>query len=155
MKVGYVIGTSAGGTERHVRMLADGLAAGGVTVSVYGPAATWVAARADAAADVPAGTRAGASAGCTSGSESTRPDMREWERPPLRILRPTCRHAYRASLGRPAYHRFRQRFSGLRSRFHLSATGEFHSFLFPCTLIAHSSSTASRGFLLPDVSSTA
>ena len=60
MKVGYVIGTSAGGTERHVRMLADGLAAGGVTVSVYGPAATWVAACADAAADVPAGTRAGA-----------------------------------------------------------------------------------------------
>jgi glycosyltransferase involved in cell wall biosynthesis len=41
MRVGYVLGTSAGGTARHVRMLADGLAARGVTVSVYGPAATW------------------------------------------------------------------------------------------------------------------
>jgi glycosyltransferase involved in cell wall biosynthesis len=44
MRVGYVLGTSDGGTQRHVRMLADGLAARGVTVSVYGPAATWTAA---------------------------------------------------------------------------------------------------------------
>jgi glycosyltransferase involved in cell wall biosynthesis len=72
MRVGYVLGTSAGGTQRHVRMLADGLAARGVTVSVYGPAATWVAARADAAADVPAGTRAGASAGASRPSQAPR-----------------------------------------------------------------------------------
>jgi glycosyltransferase involved in cell wall biosynthesis len=41
VKVAYVLGTSAGGTARHVRMLADGLAGRGVTVSVYGPAGTW------------------------------------------------------------------------------------------------------------------
>jgi glycosyltransferase involved in cell wall biosynthesis len=40
VKVAYVLGTSAGGTERHVRMLADGLARRGVTVTVYGPAGT-------------------------------------------------------------------------------------------------------------------
>ncbi len=38
MRVAYVLATSAGGTERHVRMLADGLARRGVTVTVYGPA---------------------------------------------------------------------------------------------------------------------
>ncbi len=43
MRVAYVLGTSAGGTERHVRMLADGLARRGVTVSVYGPAGTQAA----------------------------------------------------------------------------------------------------------------
>lgn len=43
MRVAYVLGTSAGGTGRHVRMLADGLARRGVTVTVYGPAATWTA----------------------------------------------------------------------------------------------------------------
>ena len=32
MKVAYVLGTSAGGTERHVAMLATGLAARGVAV---------------------------------------------------------------------------------------------------------------------------
>lgn len=41
MNVGYVLGSSAGGTARHVRMLADGLARRGVTVSVYGPAGAW------------------------------------------------------------------------------------------------------------------
>ena len=72
MRVDYVLGTSAGGTQRHVRMLADGLAARGVTVSVYGPAATWTAAdphleaapsapeRPGPAGDVPAETRSGA-----------------------------------------------------------------------------------------------
>ena len=40
MRIAYVLGTSAGGTERHVRMLADGLAARGLTVTVYGPAET-------------------------------------------------------------------------------------------------------------------
>jgi len=38
VRVAYVLATSAGGTERHVRMLADGLARRGVTVTVYGPA---------------------------------------------------------------------------------------------------------------------
>ena len=38
MRVAYVLATSAGGTERHVRMLAGGLARRGVTVTVYGPA---------------------------------------------------------------------------------------------------------------------
>lgn len=40
MRVAYVLGTSAGGTGRHVRMLAGGLARRGVTVTVYGPAGT-------------------------------------------------------------------------------------------------------------------
>jgi glycosyltransferase involved in cell wall biosynthesis len=40
MKVAYVLGTSAGGLGRHVRMLAAGCAARGVTVSVFGPAQT-------------------------------------------------------------------------------------------------------------------
>jgi glycosyltransferase involved in cell wall biosynthesis len=41
VKVAFVLGTSSGGTVRHVRMLAEGLAARGVVVTVYGPAATW------------------------------------------------------------------------------------------------------------------
>jgi glycosyltransferase involved in cell wall biosynthesis len=60
MRVGYVLGTSDGGTQRHVRMLADGLAARGVTVSVYGPAATWTAAAPHPAAAAPAPARADA-----------------------------------------------------------------------------------------------
>ncbi|GII51628.1 glycosyl transferase [Planotetraspora thailandica] len=40
MKVVLVLGTSAGGVGRHVRMLAAGLAAGGAEVVVAGPAAT-------------------------------------------------------------------------------------------------------------------
>ena len=40
MKVAYVLGTSAGGLGRHVRMLAVGCAAQGVTISVFGPAQT-------------------------------------------------------------------------------------------------------------------
>ncbi|HEY1918451.1 MAG TPA: glycosyltransferase family 4 protein [Streptosporangiaceae bacterium] len=42
MRVAYVLGTSAGGTVRHVRMLADGLTGRGVDVCVYAPAATWM-----------------------------------------------------------------------------------------------------------------
>jgi glycosyltransferase involved in cell wall biosynthesis len=41
VRVAYVLGTSAGGTVRHVRMLAEGLAARGAAVTVYAPAATW------------------------------------------------------------------------------------------------------------------
>ncbi|HEY3952974.1 MAG TPA: glycosyltransferase family 4 protein [Streptosporangiaceae bacterium] len=41
MRVAYVLGTSTGGTVRHVRMLADGLTRRGVTVDVYAPAVTW------------------------------------------------------------------------------------------------------------------
>jgi glycosyltransferase involved in cell wall biosynthesis len=41
VKVACVLGTSSGGTVRHVQMLAGGLAARGVAVTVYGPAATW------------------------------------------------------------------------------------------------------------------
>ena len=40
MKVGFVIGTSEGGTGRHVKMLAAGCAARGVTGYVFGPAPT-------------------------------------------------------------------------------------------------------------------
>ncbi len=40
MKVAFVLGTSTGGTARHVRMLAAGAAARGVTVEVFGPART-------------------------------------------------------------------------------------------------------------------
>ena len=40
MKVAFVLGTSAGGLGRHVRMLAAGCAARGVTVAVFGPART-------------------------------------------------------------------------------------------------------------------
>ncbi len=40
MKVVFVLGTSAGGLGRHVRMLAAGCAAQGVTVAVFGPART-------------------------------------------------------------------------------------------------------------------
>ena len=38
MKVAFVLGTSAGGTGRHVGMLAAGCAARGVRVEVFGPA---------------------------------------------------------------------------------------------------------------------
>jgi glycosyltransferase involved in cell wall biosynthesis len=40
VKVAFVLGTSAGGLGRHVRMLAAGCAARGVTVAVFGPART-------------------------------------------------------------------------------------------------------------------
>jgi glycosyltransferase involved in cell wall biosynthesis len=40
VKVAYVLGTSTGGTARHVRMLAAGAAARGVSVEVFGPAQT-------------------------------------------------------------------------------------------------------------------
>ena len=40
MKVAFVLGTSTGGTARHVRMLAAGCAARGVTAKVFGPART-------------------------------------------------------------------------------------------------------------------
>jgi glycosyltransferase involved in cell wall biosynthesis len=40
LRVSYLLGASAGGTGRHVAMLAGGCAARGVTVHVYGPAAT-------------------------------------------------------------------------------------------------------------------
>ncbi|MGN6794403.1 MAG: glycosyltransferase family 4 protein [Streptosporangiaceae bacterium] len=39
-RVGYVIGTTEGGTGRHVVMLARGSASAGLRVSVFGPAAT-------------------------------------------------------------------------------------------------------------------
>jgi glycosyltransferase involved in cell wall biosynthesis len=42
MRVAYVLGTSTGGTVRHVRMLAGGLTGRGVDVCVYAPAATWM-----------------------------------------------------------------------------------------------------------------
>jgi glycosyltransferase involved in cell wall biosynthesis len=40
MRVAYVLGTSGGGTGSHVRMLADGCAARGIAVRVFGPAQT-------------------------------------------------------------------------------------------------------------------
>jgi glycosyltransferase involved in cell wall biosynthesis len=40
MKVAFILGTSTGGTGRHVRMLAAGCAAGGVPAEVFGPAQT-------------------------------------------------------------------------------------------------------------------
>ena len=40
MKVAFVLGTSTGGTARHVRMLAGGVAARGVAAEVFGPAQT-------------------------------------------------------------------------------------------------------------------
>jgi glycosyltransferase involved in cell wall biosynthesis len=40
MKVAFVLGTSTGGTGRHVRMLAAGCAARGVPAEVFGPAQT-------------------------------------------------------------------------------------------------------------------
>jgi len=40
MKVAFVLGTSTGGTARHVRTLAAGCAARGVTAAVFGPAQT-------------------------------------------------------------------------------------------------------------------
>ena len=40
MKVAFVLGTSTGGTARHVRMLAGGVAARGVAAQVFGPAQT-------------------------------------------------------------------------------------------------------------------
>ena len=40
MKVAFVLGTSTGGTARHVRMLAAGCAARGVAAEVFGPAQT-------------------------------------------------------------------------------------------------------------------
>ena len=38
-RIAYVIGTTAGGTGHHVAMLADGCAARGLAVEVFGPAA--------------------------------------------------------------------------------------------------------------------
>jgi glycosyltransferase involved in cell wall biosynthesis len=40
VKVAFVLGTSTGGTARHVKMLAAGAVARGVTVEVFGPART-------------------------------------------------------------------------------------------------------------------
>jgi glycosyltransferase involved in cell wall biosynthesis len=40
VKVAFVLGTSTGGTARHVRMLAAGAAARGIAVEVFGPART-------------------------------------------------------------------------------------------------------------------
>ncbi len=40
LRLSYLLGTTAGGTGRHVAMLAGGCAARGATVHVYGPAAT-------------------------------------------------------------------------------------------------------------------
>jgi glycosyltransferase involved in cell wall biosynthesis len=40
LRVAYVLGTTAGGTGRHVAMLADGCAARGASVTVYGPVGT-------------------------------------------------------------------------------------------------------------------
>jgi glycosyltransferase involved in cell wall biosynthesis len=40
LRVAYVVGTTAGGTGRHVAMLAGGCAAQGLAVSVFGPDAT-------------------------------------------------------------------------------------------------------------------
>ena len=40
MKIAFVLGTSAGGTGRHVKMLAAGCAARGMPVEVFGPAQT-------------------------------------------------------------------------------------------------------------------
>ncbi len=40
MKVAFVLGTSAGGTGRHVKMLAARCAARGMPVEVFGPAQT-------------------------------------------------------------------------------------------------------------------
>jgi glycosyltransferase involved in cell wall biosynthesis len=40
VKIAFVLGTSTGGTARHVRMLATGCAARGVAVEVFGPART-------------------------------------------------------------------------------------------------------------------
>jgi glycosyltransferase involved in cell wall biosynthesis len=40
VKLAFVLGTSAGGTARHVRMLAAGCAARGLRVEVFGPAQT-------------------------------------------------------------------------------------------------------------------
>jgi glycosyltransferase involved in cell wall biosynthesis len=40
MKVAFVLGTSTGGTARHVQMLAAGCAARGLVVEVFGPAQT-------------------------------------------------------------------------------------------------------------------
>ncbi|HEY4850868.1 MAG TPA: glycosyltransferase, partial [Streptosporangiaceae bacterium] len=40
LEVAYVLGTTAGGTGRHVAMLAAGCAARGVAVTVYGPGDT-------------------------------------------------------------------------------------------------------------------
>jgi glycosyltransferase involved in cell wall biosynthesis len=39
-RIGYVLGTTAGGTGRHVAMLAEGCAAQGRAVRVFGPAST-------------------------------------------------------------------------------------------------------------------
>jgi glycosyltransferase involved in cell wall biosynthesis len=40
MRVAFILGTTSGGTGTHVRMLAAGLAARGITVSVFGPSRT-------------------------------------------------------------------------------------------------------------------
>ena len=40
LRIAYVLGTTAGGTGRHVAMLAQGCAARGMVVRVFGPAET-------------------------------------------------------------------------------------------------------------------
>jgi glycosyltransferase involved in cell wall biosynthesis len=49
LSVSYLLGATAGGTGRHVAMLAGGCAARGATVHVYGPAATGARLARDAA----------------------------------------------------------------------------------------------------------
>lgn len=66
MRVAYVLGTSAGGTVRHVRMLADGLARRGMAVSVYAPAGTWPAS--GVSAETPGGPGTGPAAGAGAGA---------------------------------------------------------------------------------------
>jgi len=71
VKVAFVLGTTAGGTGRHVRMLADGCAARGVAAVVFAPGQAVrdfaPGAAAGAGAGMAGGTGAGAAAGAGTG----------------------------------------------------------------------------------------
>ncbi|MCW2909031.1 MAG: glycosyl transferase group 1 [Actinomycetia bacterium] len=71
LTVSYLLGATAGGTGRHVAMLAGGCAARGATVHVYGPAATGAGLARDEGPVPPAGAADPASpgaGGCGAGA---------------------------------------------------------------------------------------
>ena len=78
LAVGYLVGSTAGGTGRHVRMLASGSAARGATVTLYGPA--------NLASAIPAGRPSGPPAGRSAPGGGGPPRPGEPGRLPFREL---------------------------------------------------------------------
>jgi glycosyltransferase involved in cell wall biosynthesis len=114
MKVAFVLGTSTGGTARHVKMLAAGCAAQGLAVEVFGPAqanrdfgfGTARTARADArvpaGAQFPLDTQVPADTRARAGTRVSFVPVEIADRPRLRHdLRATARLRRLIGAGRP------------------------------------------------------